>query len=248
MTRHPTARRVHRAPTADDDKFVHGVLEGSVWAKQHGRTLIIAVIAVVAVVAIFLFVRSWNQGKETRAAAALNDLRATVSSGNVQLALRDGQTLLAQHGDTDAAAEARLLIAELHMQGGQPGEAAEVLAPLAGDMDAPLGFNAAMLLGAAHEAAGEPDRAVTAYEHVGRGAPYAYQQIAGYEAVARVRANGGALGEAASAYERILDLLDEDDPQRGVYEMRLAEMRAAAAAPAPAAAAPSPAAGDTVGS
>lgn len=261
MTRHPTARRVSRPAPSEEDAFVHGVLESTVWAKQNARTLIIAAVVVVALIVGFFFYRGFSNAKEAGATSALNDLRATVGAGNVQLALRDGETLLAQYGGTEAAREARLLVAQIHMQAGQPAEAVDVLAPLGGDLDAPLGFNAGMLLAAAHEAAGQTEQAIQVYNRVGANGRFVYQQVAGYESAARVQEAAGDHDAAMASYERILTVLDENAPQRGVYEMRLAELRtrgpsAAAAAAAPAAATPaaataadsSAAATDTTGS
>lgn len=226
-TRHPSARRVHRTGTSsDDDVFVHGVLESSVWAKQHGRNLIIGAIALVAVIAGALFWRASTSAAEARAAGELNTLRATLASGNTQLALRDGQTFLAQHGGTDAAGEARVLVAQLHIDAGQPAEAVDVLQPIADDVDEPLGFNAAMLLGAAHEAAGQNEEAEQAYLRVGSNARFTYSQVAGLEEAARLRTADGDVAGATALYEQILAKLDEDAPQRGVYEMRLAELAA----------------------
>ncbi|MGH7443609.1 MAG: tetratricopeptide repeat protein, partial [Longimicrobiales bacterium] len=235
MTRHPTARRVPRPAPSEEDTFVHGVLEGTAWAKQNARALIIAAAVVVALIVGFFFHRGFTNAKEAGATSALNDLRATVGAGNAQLAMRDGETLLAQYGGTDAAAEARLLMAQLHLQADQPAQAVDVLAPLSGDLDAPLGFNAGMLLGAAHEAAQQPDEAVEVYNRVGANSRFLYQQVAGYESAARVHEATRDQAAAIASYERILTLLEENAPQRGVYEMRLAELRTGGASPAAAA-------------
>lgn len=248
MTRHPTARRAARPAPAEDDKFVAGVLESTVWAREHARTLVIAAIVLVALVVGFLIFRSFGAAKEAGATTALNDLRATVSAGNAQLALRDGQTLLAQYGGTEAASEARVLMAQLYLQASQPSEAADVIAPVAGEMEAPLGFNAAMLLGAAYEAAGQSDEANQVYRRVGAEARFQYQQIAGYEEAARIQTAAGDVEGAIASYERILDLLDENAPQRGIYEMRLTELQVGGANAAAAAALPTaPAAPATSG-
>lgn len=246
-TRHPTARRVHRTgSTSDDDVFVHGVLESSVWAKQNARMLIIGGIILVALVAGLLYWRTSSNAAEARAAAQLNTLRATLASGNTQLALRDGQAFLAQYGGTDAALEARILVAQLQIDAGQPTEAVEVLQPVADDVGEPLGFNAAMLLGAAHEAANQIEQAEDVYLQVGSDGRFTYAQVAGLEEAARLRTARGDIAGATALYEQILGLLDEDAPQRGVYEMRLAELSAGGASAPAAAGAATPA--DTSGS
>ncbi len=243
MTRHPAARRrSHTAPAADDDKFVHGVLEGTAWARQHARTLVIAAVAVAALLIGFLVYRSYSTAKEAGAVTALNDLRTTLASGNLQLALRDGEALVAQYGGTEAGQEARLLLGELYLQASQPAQATEVLRPLAGDIDAPLGFNAAMLSGAAQEAAGQKEQAIQTFNRIGAEGRFLYQQIAGYEEAARIQTETGDVAAATATYERILDLMDENAPERTFYEMRLAELATGGAPPN---AAPPVAAADT---
>lgn len=225
MSRHPGARRrPQNAPASDDDKFVHGVLESSAWARENARTLIIAGVVIVALVVGFLVYRSYSNAREAGAVSALNDLRTTVGSGNVQLALRDGEALVAQYGGTEAADEARLMLGELYLQVNQPQQAIEVLAPIGRDIDAPLGFNAALLLGAAQEAAGQIDQAIQTYTRIGRSGRFLYQQIAGYEEVARAQTAAGDAAAATATYERILSLIDENAPERGFYQMRMAEL------------------------
>ena len=46
-------------------------------------------------------------------------------------------------------------------------------------------------------------------------------------AAARIRRTQGDPEGAVALYERLLDRLGEDDPQRGLYEMRIEEIRAA---------------------
>lgn len=245
MTRHPAARRrPHTAPAADDDKFVHGVLESTAWARQHARTLVIAAVAIAALLIGFLVYRSYSTAKEAGAITALNDLRTTLASGNLQLALRDGEALLAQYGGTEAADEARLLLGELYLQANQPAQATQVLRPLAGDVDAPLGFNAAMLAGAAQEAAGQKEQAVQTFSRIGAEGRFLYQQIAGYEEAARIQTETGDVAAATATYQRILDLMDETAPERTFYEMRLAELATGGAPPN---AAPPVVAADTAG-
>ena len=130
------------------------------------------------------------------------------------------------------------MLGELYLQVNQPQQAAEVLAPVGRDIGAPLGFNAAMLIGAAQEAAGQPDQAIQTYTRIGRGARFLFQQIAGYEEVARVQTATGDAAAAIATYERILTLIDETAAERGFYEMRIAELQmggapANAAPPAP---------------
>ncbi len=229
MSRHQAPRKPRGAAGSDDDKFVHGVLESSAWARENARTLAIAGVVVVALVVGFFAYRGYSNAREVGAANALNDLRTVVSSGNVQLALRDGEALVSRYNGTEAADEARLLLGEMYLQVNQPQQASEMLGPLGRDIDAPLGFNAAMLMGAAQEAAGQGDQALQTFTRIGRGARFLFQQIAGYEEAARVQTAAGDAAGAIATYERILTLMDENSAERGFYEMRIAELQAGGA-------------------
>src|SRR5688572_29747918 len=138
MTKHPAARRVHRSPH-DEDKFVAGVLESSVWARQHGTILSIA--GAVALIAIlgFLYMRNWRGAVQEKAAAELSQVRATAQSGNLQLARQDLEKFVRQYGKTPAGDEAKLLLGQILLQVNDPKRAASILQPLADDVDSPLG-------------------------------------------------------------------------------------------------------------
>ena len=231
MSRYQAPRKPRGVAGSDDDKFVHGVLESSAWARENARTLVIAGVVVVALVVGFFVYRGYSNAREVGAANALNDLRTVAAAGNVQLALRDGEALVARYGGTEAADEARLLLGEMYLQMNQPQQAADVLGPLGRDIDEPLGFNAAMLIGAAQEAAGQADQALQTYMRVGRGARFLFQQITGYEEAARVQTAAGDAAGAIATFERILTLMDENAAERGFYEMRIAELQAGGTPP-----------------
>jgi cytochrome c-type biogenesis protein CcmH/NrfG len=44
---------------------------------------------------------------------------------------------------------------------------------------------------------------------------------------ARIRSHQGDAEAAIDLYERVLDVLDENSPDRGMYEMRIQEIRSA---------------------
>ena len=226
MARHPSARRVHRANVDGDDVFVTGVLESSVWIKQHGRKLIIAGIVLAVAITAILYTRSSRASTEARATNELNNVRASVATGNLPVAIREAESFIARFGGTSSGDEARLLAAELHLRSNQATQAIEVLEPVAGDLDEPYGFNGAMLLAAAHEAANQPNEAEQVYLRIGQNARFDFQRNAGLENAARIREGKNDAAGAAELYQRILDSLEETDPQRGVYQLRLGEVQA----------------------
>jgi predicted negative regulator of RcsB-dependent stress response len=229
MTKHPGARRVHRA-AADEDAFVSGVLESSVWAKAHARQLVIGGVTVVLAVFLFVYLRSSRARTSQEAAVELDRLRGTVQSGNVQIARQDIQTFLRRFGRTKSGEEARLMLGQLQLQAGEAQNAISTLRPLANDVETTMGYNAALMLASAYETNKQNDEADRTYLRVARDARFQYQTREALDLAARLRAENGNPNGAIELYERILATFEEEqDPERNAFEMRLAELRAAAA-------------------
>lgn len=230
MPRHPTARRVHRPPAADDDAFVAGVLETTAWAKTHRRALVFGGIGIIAA-ALFLFLFfTTRSAKREQAMAQLTQVRGTSLSGNNQLAIRELEQYVASYGGTPPAAEARLLLARAYLDGGQVDRAIETIARQARDVDNVVGVNAAFLLAAAHETAQQYQRAEEVYLRVADRAEYLFQKQEALDNAARLRIEQGDAAGAAQLYERILTITPITDGNRQVFELRAGEARAAAAA------------------
>jgi tetratricopeptide (TPR) repeat protein len=240
MTRHPTARRVHRHEADADDVFVAGVLESTAWAQQHKRTLIIAGITV-AVVATALFLwLNHRSNLRTTAAQQLTEVRAVAMSGNPALAIRDLEQYLARFGGTPSGDEARLLLGRAYLEAGQLQQAIETVRGLGRNVGTDMGVNAAFLQAAAHEAAQEPHRAEELYLRVGEDGRFLFHRQEGLDHAARLRLQRGDAAGAAELYERAIAMTPEANPDRGIFEMRLGEARARAASSQPAAAEPVP--------
>jgi predicted negative regulator of RcsB-dependent stress response len=231
MTRHPVSRRVHRQPTQPDDIFVDRVLETTVWARTHSRTLVIGGVVLVVGLAAFLWIRSSRAADRSAAATELTTLRQTVQAGNPAVAIRDLQTFLDRFGDTPAGPEARLMLARAYVQAGQGQQAIELLEGQARDLDEPLGTQAAFLLGSAYESLNRYDDAEQTYLRIGDAARFDFQQAQALENAARVRVERGNPAGAAELYDRLIALLPETSPERTVYEMRKAEALALANRP-----------------
>jgi tetratricopeptide (TPR) repeat protein len=240
MTRHPTARRVHRDDTGTDDAFVAQVLETSFWAREHARILVIGGIAAALLVIFGLWYISSRRALAERASTELTPLRAMVQSGNTQAAIPQLEQYLARFGGSDVADEARLMLGEEYLVTGQTQKALDVLAEVDTDLENPMAVNALMLRASALEGSRQAHRAEELYLRVADGAPYPFQQRDALDNAARIRMESNNPAGAAELYQRLLDELPEADPLRGVFELRMAEARAAAAVPA--AATPAPAA------
>jgi predicted negative regulator of RcsB-dependent stress response len=227
MVRHPAARRIPREKRDDDDAFVEGVLESTVFVKQHARALVIGgVVLVVAVIAI-LYWRGVDQAREERAAAELVDIRQAVQSGNPQLAVVSARTFLDEFDGTSAAPEVRLMLAQALLETGEAQEAIDAVQPLSRDVEGEMGATAAFLLAAAYEAAGQTDAAEAAYLRVADDGRFLFQRQEALDQAARVRTQSGDTAGAIAHYERLVEMTPEQNQERAIYTMRLAELRAA---------------------
>jgi predicted negative regulator of RcsB-dependent stress response len=230
MTRHPTARRVPKAPEDADDRFVAGVLESTAWAKEHGRAIIFAAIAAAVLIGGFLVYRINSQRQHEAATTQLTQVRQTFMTGNLALAIRDLEVFLAAYGRTRPADEARLMLGQAYLETGEPQRAIEPVQRLAGDPRTAPGVNAALLLAAAHEAAGNLEQAEQVFLRIGDRARFQYQRLEALDNAARIRLERGMAAGAVEIYDRILEKLDEAAPERAVFELRRGEVAAATAA------------------
>jgi predicted negative regulator of RcsB-dependent stress response len=223
MTRHPTARRVHRQDAEPDDVFVARVLETSAWAKQNSRMLVIGgIIAAVVIIGLFYFVTS-RRSTSAQAAAQLTQARAVAMSGNNALAIRELEQFLARFGGTPSADEGRLLLGRAYLESGQVQQAQSTVEPLADDMSSGLGINAATLLAASYEAAQEPHRAEAIYLEMAEEARFLFQRQDGLDNAARIRLQRGDAAGAAELYRQLLEITPESNTERPIFEMRLGE-------------------------
>lgn len=204
-------------------------IELSAWARQHLRLIIVAAVVVVAVLAGFLYWRSYNADRMERAATEFMQIQQTASSGNNQLASRDLGQFIQRYSGTVYADEGRIALAQYHLQEGDAAAAVEVLAGAAGRVkDSPVGPQAALLLAAAQQAAGDADAAVATYLAVADNARLSFRRIAALEAAAQVQTRSEKYAEAADIYRRLVAQAEPGSPERQIYEMRLAEVQAKA--------------------
>jgi tetratricopeptide (TPR) repeat protein len=244
MTRHPTARRVHRQPSEPDDAFVAGVLETSAWAKQHQRTLIIGGVALAVIVTALVLWLNHRSSLRDRAVVELAQARAATMAGNPELAIRDLEQYLARYGGTPAGQEARLMLGRVYLENGRPRDAIDAVSRPARDVRDDMGANAAFLLAAAHEAAQEPHRAEEVYLRLGDRGRFLFQRQEALDNAARIRLQRGDAAGAVQLYERLVDITPEASQDRQIFELRLGEARALAATGASAATLAEPAASE----
>jgi predicted negative regulator of RcsB-dependent stress response len=225
-------KHVIHHPAKTDDVFVEKTLEASIWARQHKRILTGLIAIAVIAVAAGVYYMNYSAQLQDRAAGRLTEIRQTVVSGNRPLAIRDLEAYLRTFGSTPSGKEARILLTQAYIEQGDAPKAIATAKPLADDLDEPLGPTAAFLTAAAYEVSNQKKNAENLYLRLGDDARMPFQRREALVAAARLRLDAGNIRGAEQLYEKLLGTLPDTVPERQVYEMRLAEIKAKANAPA----------------
>jgi predicted negative regulator of RcsB-dependent stress response len=223
--RHPGQRRLAQDQREhEDDVFVAKVLEIGNWAQRNQQLLTFAGIGVVIAIAAVMYYGNYRQALARQAANELEIVHQSVSLGDVEGAKNELVVYLERFGGTAYAGEARMLLGELYLTTEDPQQALAVLEPMAASPRDPLELQAASLLGAAYEQEERWADAEATYLRIADRSDLNFQIRDALAAAARIRATRGDRAGAAQLYRRVLGVLDEADPNRGYYEMRLAEV------------------------
>lgn len=229
--RHPTSSRRPNQKRRDEeaeDAFVATVYEASTWAQRNRLTVgVLIVVAVVAIVGLYSYM-DYRTRLNEQAVVQLEQIQQTVSMGDGEQARADLSQFLSRFGGTPHAGEARLLLGEQYLRSDQPMEAVRVLDEAGISLRHPMGVQIETLKARAFEAAGDFGTAEEVYLEVANAAEMDFQRTGALGAAARLRETRGDWAGAAELYERILEGLERGDPQRGRFEMLLAEVEARA--------------------
>ncbi len=229
--RHPAARRTAQQSNSEpDDAFLARVLHLGKWAEKNQQ--IVTVLAVLLAIAVggLVYYRGYRRSLTEQASQALEQIYQTVSMADVEGARTELGTFLERFGGTPYEAEARLLLGDLYLRDGSPQQAQAVLGPLGESPGEPLEFQAATLLAAAYEQDGQGAEAERIYLAIADRSDLDFQVRDALESAARLRAERGDAQGALELYERALEGLEEGSPERGLYQMRIEELRTATSA------------------
>lgn len=225
QTRHPSSRRVAEEKKETEDIFVEKTLELIQWAKDNSQTLMLVGIVLVVLVAGGLYYRNYRSSWEEQAVAQLEDVQIAFGGGDREAAKADLYQYLERFDGTVYAMEARLVLGQSLLEDGAPEEAVDVLAPAVREMSSePIGVQAAFLMAAAYEEAGRTDDAEQLFLRISNTSDLVFQIREALAGAARIRTTAGDMDGAAELYEEVLSAMEEGDPQRGFWEMRLAEV------------------------
>ena len=210
-------------PAEQEDVFVARTLEATQWAERNRPMLTLAVVVVGLGVAASVYYGRYRNTLNVTAASQLEELQQRLELGDVPAVREDLDLYLERFASTSFADEARLTLGEILATEGDHAGAAAILEPLAGDMENPLGAQAAVLLAAVSEDLGNLQVAEGLYEGLADRAGLNFQRKEALIDVARLRREGGDHAGALAAYDRLLEEIDEGDPDRARIEMWRAE-------------------------
>ena len=210
-------------PAEQEDVFVARTLEATNWAQRNRPILTLAVVVLGLGTAAFVYYGRYRDTLNVTAASQLEELQQRLEMGDAEAVREDLNLYLERFGSTGFADEARLTLGQILATEGDHAGAATVLEPLAGDVDDPLGAQAAVLLAAVSEDMGDVQVAEGLYQRLADRARLNFQRTEALIDVARLRRDRGDYAGALAAYDRLLDDMDETDPDRARIEMWRAE-------------------------
>jgi predicted negative regulator of RcsB-dependent stress response len=207
-----------------DDAMALRAAELAAWARRNARLVIgIASVAVLLVGGVLV----WKYTQAQRRAAAAERFMVITANPATQTAsgTRELENFIQQYSGTAEADEARILLAQIRLNGGNARQAIAPLTEVAGSRS-PLAPQAAMMLGSAHAQAGDRAAAVRAYEQAAERSPLEYQKFEALGQAALQHEQGGNYAAAAEIYQRMLNDAEPNSAQESVIQMRLTEARA----------------------
>lgn len=226
--RHPGARRTaHTSSDEPDDILIARIFGLGKWSQANQQLLTVLGVVAIIVVAGLMYYSSYRAQLHDQAAQQLEVIHGSIRIRDTEGAKIDLATFLDRFGTTSYEGEARLMLGELYLESGDPQQALAVLGPLGSSPRSPIEFQGAALLGAAYEQEGRWDDAEATYLTIANRSELGFQVRDALTAAARIRGDQGDGEGAIELYERMIDELEENSPDRGIYEMRIQEIRSA---------------------
>ena len=227
--RHPGSRRAHQeSPTDPDDIFIARVLEVGNWACANQQLVTILGVVVVIAIAGVVYYNGYRETLVGQASEQLESVHQSIVLQDTEGAKNELITFLERFSGTVYEGEARLLLGDLYLQSADAQQARQVLEPLGASPRDPIEFQGAALLGAAYEEEGRLDDAEATYLHIADRSELYFQIRNALSSAARIRVSQGDDEGAIELYQRALDeTFDANEPARGIYELRIQELRTA---------------------
>lgn len=230
MVAQSMARSPKRAQQVQpDDAVLARAIEFTEWARRNTAIVIGVAVVLFVVIGGLIWYRADQSRRLEEAAIAFLQIEQTVLMGDEAIATRDLQQYVQRHDGTPYADEARVLLGQVHLQGGRPADAITALQPLADRLnDSPVGPQAALLLATAQEANNDTQGAIATYLLVADRADADFRRQEGLMGAALLRSQTGDHAGAAELYGRLVAMNEVGSSERTLFEMRLAEEEALA--------------------
>lgn len=211
------------SPVDQEDAFVATTLQATQWAQRNRPILTLGIVLAALIAAGVVYYARYQGTLNSGAALQLEEIQQRLDGGDPTGAQDDLQLFLERFGGTPSADEARIALAQISASAGEYEAAAEALEPLARDLGNPLGAQAAGLLAAISEDAGNLETAEALYLRLADRSRLGFQVRDALAAAARIRWESGDAAGAMELYDRLLGQMDEAVPGRDLVEMRRAE-------------------------
>ena len=218
------SRRPSKPQGTADDAFSARVLEFVAWARHNTQVAIIGVVGIVLLIGGTIYFLTQRSAQYEQAAAELEMVQQVAVMAPTPEAIAEIEGYLVRFGGTPYGIEARLLLAEIHLEEGNPEAAIETLREIAPSYRNSLRLQATFLLGVAYEDAERWDDAADVYEALKERGEFTFQRREAGEGLARVLLAQGDTAAAADAFRALLQIEPQDSPLYEYFEMRLAEL------------------------
>ena len=180
------------------------------WIRGHTRAVTWIVGALVVGLGLFLWTLSSTRRSETIAGRQLQGARYAFESQNLPLAASELARIVENYSGTNAAAQGRLLLAQVRLQQGQPQQAVELLRDFAPGAGAAYRAQAYGLLGVAHENLARPRDGAQAYEAGAEAARMDFLRAQLLVDAGRAWTAAGDTAKAIAAYRRVVQELPKE--------------------------------------
>ena len=194
------------APT-QVEPFLERVLE---WTRAHRQITTWVGGALIVGAGLFVWNLSSSRKSEIIAGRQLQGARYAFENQNLPLAASELARIIENYSSTNAAAEGRLLLAQVRLQQGQPQQAVELLRDFAPGAGAAFRAQAYGLLGAAYENLGRAREAAEAYAAGAERARMDFLRAQMLSDAGRAYAAAGDTTKAIAAYRRIVNELPKE--------------------------------------
>ena len=174
------------------------------WAKAHQKITSWTGAILLVGAGLFVWTLSTQRRTEEIASRDLQGARFAFENQNLPLAASELAKVIANYAETNAAAEARILLANVRLLEKQPQQAVTVLKDFAPGAAQAYRAQAYGLLGAAYEDMGQPRQAGEAYENGSAAARLDFLKAQMLSDAGRAWTSAGDTTRAVADYRRIL--------------------------------------------